>query len=399
MGQRIPSGSHVHIITPGDHFSPSTGSAIPTVVHGLASATPDHEPRTRVAVARGTYMDRYPTADVLEYEPAAARRLDRYADLISAGVRLPRRGARRMLGAALASQSTWPPSVILAHNAPQVVPLVDTRLHVPVLYAHNELLRTYSHRESAATLAAAPVIACVSDFLAERTAQRLPVSLRGRVATVPNGVDITFFRPDPGRTAGQSVHVVYVGRMFPDKGPDVLVDAIARLRRPDLHATLMGTVNFAPGAPISPYERRLRRMAAPLGDRVKWLPFQPRHDVAAVLRSADVVVVPSRWAEPFALTVLEGMASGAAVVATRTGGIPEAAGDAAILVSPGDPVALAEALEWLTDDRTALKRLRASARKHALANDWASSRRRLDAVLKEHGVTNAAAGTVEGMRP
>lgn len=53
-----------------------------------------------------------------------------------------------------------------------------------------------------------------------------------------------------------------------------------------------------------------------------------------VLRTADVVVVPSRWAEPFALTALEGMAAGAAVVASDIGGIPEAVGTAGILVPP-----------------------------------------------------------------
>ena len=56
----------VHVITPGDHFSPSTGSAIPTVVDGLCRFRPDGVPRPAVAVARGTYPDRYDSADIIE---------------------------------------------------------------------------------------------------------------------------------------------------------------------------------------------------------------------------------------------------------------------------------------------------------------------------------------------
>jgi glycosyltransferase involved in cell wall biosynthesis len=398
MAPLVAAGSHLHVITPGDHFSPSTGSAVPTVVHGLAGATPPGQPRTRVAVARGTYPDHYPTADVVPYDQVRPRRWDRYADAIAARVGLLRAGARRELGAALTGQGAWEPSVVLAHNAPQLVALVDERRHAPVLYAHNQLLRTYSAREAGQALGAAVAVVCVSDFLSERTADRLPPSLRERVVTVRNGVDAAFFHPEPGRAPGEALHVVYVGRMLRDKGPDLLLDALGRLDRPDVRATFVGTVGFAPDAELSPYERELRRSADPLGDRVTWLPFRPRPDVARILRTADVVVVPSRWPEPFALTVLEGMASGAAVVAARIGGVPEAAGDAALLVPPDDPRALGDALDALADDRDLLARLRAAGRAHAVAHDWTTARARLDAVLEDRGVTAPAAPVTEAGR-
>lgn len=406
MAGPVAAGSYLHVITPGDHFSPSTGSAIPTVVHGLSAATPPGRPRSRVAVATGTYPDRYPSADVVEYRQRPPHRLDRYADAVAARAGLPRRGARRVLSATLTDQRDWPPSVVLAHNMPQLVDLVDTDRHAAVLYAHNELFRTYSPREAGRALSRVGAVVCVSDFLAGRTADRLPPALRERLVVVHNGVDTALFHPDveagPGgagrRTAelpargdrDDRLHVVFVGRTVREKGPDLLVDALVRLGRPDIRATVVGAFGFAPDGPLTDYERDLRRAAAPLGHAVTWLPFQGRQEVARLLRGADVVVVPSRWPEPFALVALEGMASGAATVAARTGGIPEAVGDAGLLVPPGDPVALAEALDGLADDRSLLARLRTAARAHAVAHDWSVARRTLDRHLETHGLTRPA---------
>ncbi len=386
---------HAHVITPGDHFSPRTGSAIPTVVHGLATAGLAAGARTHVVVARGTYPDRYDSATVLEYDERPSRRGDRYLDAASSRLGLGRPRARRRYAATVAAQASWEPSVVLAHNAPQLVAEVDAARHTPVLYAHNELLRTYSPREATRVLGRAGAVVCVSGYVAERTADRLPPRLRDRVRVVHNGVDTALFRPgDAARAAGEPLRVVFVGRTVPEKGPDVLVDALLRLRRSDVVTTVVGTPHFAPGAPLTRYERDLRAAARPLGDAVRWLPFQPRNEVASLMRAADVVVVPSRWAEPFALTVLEGMASGAAVVAARTGGIPEAAGDAGVLVPPGSADALAAALEGLADDSTFLAATRERCLRHARAHDWRAARRRLDTVLADLGLTSARpAGT------
>ena len=149
---------HVHLITPGDHFSPRTGSAIPTVVHGLCASTPAGDPVPAVLVARGTYPDRYPSAEVVEYPLVQGRRTDRYADPALGRIGFGRPGARRVLAPALAAQHGWDASIVLAHNLPQAIALVDAARHAPVLYAHNDLLRTYSAGEAAAALSAAAAI-------------------------------------------------------------------------------------------------------------------------------------------------------------------------------------------------------------------------------------------------
>ncbi|WP_069387940.1 glycosyltransferase family 4 protein, partial [Cellulosimicrobium cellulans] len=332
----------VHVITPGDHFSPRTGSAVPTVVDGLSSAAAPGTPAARVLVAHGTYPERYASATVLEYPEVAAGRADRYLDAALPRLGLPRLASRRVLGAATRTQGAWDPSWVLAHNAPALVPLVDARRHAPVLYCHNQVLRTYSAREAARTLGPAAAVVCVSDHLAEQVRDRLPRSLRARVATVRNGVDAGAFAVPRVPRSGR-LRVVYVGRVIPDKGVHVLLDAVARLGRDDVEVTVVGRPGFDPHAPLTPYEQDLRTRAAATAASVRFASFLDRAALPGVLAAADVVVVPSVWPEPFGLTALEGMAAGAAVVASAVGGLPEAVGDAAVLLAPGDAAALSGA--------------------------------------------------------
>lgn len=341
-------------------------------MHGLSSAGP----RSAVLVARGTYAPRYTSADVIEYDEAPPRRTDRYLDLVAGTLGLARPGVRRGLAAALRAQESWPGSVVLAHNAPQAVPLVALR-HTPVLYAHNQLLRTYGRREAARVLDRAAAVVCVSEYLADETARMLPAGLRERVRAVPNGVDAAQF-DGPRQPHGETTSITFVGRVIPDKGVHVLLDAVRLLGRPDLRVTVVGRPGFAADAPLTPYELRLRRDAAAMRGSVEFASFVPRTGLPEVLRRADVLVVPSVWPEPFGLTALEGMAAGAAVVASDVGGLPEAVGDAGILVPPADAAALAEVLEALADDDALLAGTQAAGRRRAAELTWARARARLD---------------------
>lgn len=371
----------IHVITPGDHFSPSTGSATVSVVHGLSAANPPGRPRPAVVVAEGTYADRYDSADVIEYAQRATRRSDRYVDLALSKLGAGRRRARERYRAALTGQEDWDPGFVIGHNAVQLIPSVDAHRHVPVLYAHNDLLRTYSRREAAATLGPASAIIAVSSYLADRLRSSLPLGLRDRVQVVANGVDVAAFDA-PDRPSGRPLQVAFLGRMVREKGADVLVQALTLLNRPDIQTRIIGSEGFDPRSVPSAFERMLRQAAAPLGDRIEFLPFQPRAEVIGLLAAADVVVVPSRWPEPFALTVLEGMASGAAVIASDIGGIPEACGGAGILVAPGDARALADALAALADDEHELRDLQRTGVERAQARDWRVAAGELDAILR-----------------
>jgi len=158
-------------------------------------------------------------------------------------------------------------------------------------------------------------------------------------------------RTPSGRDPGLAHPLVLaVGRLHPQKGYDVLVDALP----------LLGDVTVAV-AGDGPLRAELEARAP----QVRWL--GRRDDVADLYAVADVVVLPSVW-EARSLTAQEALRAGRPLVATAVGGLPALVGDGAVLVPPGDPVALATEVRRLLDDPVAAADL--AARGHAVAARW-----------------------------
>lgn len=375
----------IHALTPGDHFSPRTGSAIPTVVHGLAGAArldDPHAPRHAVLLDGSTFAPRYASADLLEYVGAPApSQIDRILDPLLARAGRRRVATERYWSPLADALSGEEPAIVVAHNAPVLPSLLRRLPHRVVLYAHNDLFRTIGRAEAHRILAPAAAIVCVSDHLAERTRRRLPREFHDRVHVVGNGVDPLQFQPRADDGAARPLRVMFVGRVVEEKGPDVLLEAAARLTRPDLEILVVGSSGFDAAAAPTRFERRLRELAARSPAPVSFRPFEARAGLPALLADADILVVPSRWAEPSGLTVGEGMASGLAVVASRVGGIPEVLGDAGVLVPPDRPDALAAALDALVSDEERRRELGRRARERATTRDWEWSWAALKRVL------------------
>lgn len=199
-------------------------------------------------------------------------------------------------------------------------------------------------------------VVCVSE--AERETG-LAAGVRARWAVVPNGVDLTVFRPDGPRyaVADGAPLVVCVGRLCRQKGQDVLLRAWPAVRRevPRAHLVLAGA---------GPDEEALRR-AAPEGVTF----VGATEDAARWYRAADLVVQPSRW-EGMALAPLEAMACGRAVVLTEVGGARESLpplDTAHCLVGPGDAEALAQRLVRLLRDTPLRAALADRALRHVRA--------------------------------
>jgi glycosyltransferase involved in cell wall biosynthesis len=378
----------LHAITPGDHYSPRTGSAIPTVVDGLATAAARDGATFRhiVAVDRSTMSPRYGSAAVIEYTgaPRPSRR-DRYTDVLSGLAGRPRSALARYYEPVATAVRGHGPGVVVAHNAPILPWLLRDADYPTILFVHNELLRTYSRGEAARVLGRADLIVCVSPWLAEKMASRLPRGVADRIRVVPNGVDTDRFAPTHRSSGSQPGHlrVLFVGRTIELKGPDVLVRAMGRLDRDDIDVRIVGSHGFARGFPLTPYERRLREVAASSRSEITFEPFIDRHALPGVYAAADVLVVPSVRSEASGLTAGEGMASGLAVVASRVGGLPGVIGEAGVLVPPGDPDALAGAISELADGRARLRSLQAAARARAISRDWNWAWTKFRAVLEE----------------
>jgi glycosyltransferase involved in cell wall biosynthesis len=169
--------------------------------------------------------------------------------------------------------------------------------------------------------------------------------------------------------------IVAVGRLHPQKGYDVLLDAAARWR------SELPRVPLVVIAGDGPLEQQLRARITAEDLPVRLL--GRRTDVADLLAAADLCVLPSMW-EARSLTAQEALRSGTALVATRTGGLPELLGDAAELVPVADAQALAAAVvRVLTDDAHRAHLVEAGTQQAAGWPDEAATARRLVAVYRE----------------
>ncbi len=175
------------------------------------------------------------------------------------------------------------------------------------------------------------------------------------ITVIPNGVDPRRFCPrGPVAERPDEPLVVFVGRLCHAKAPDVAVRALALMRTQSAWLRLVGDGEDRPGL-----ENLVSSLG--LGGRVEFRGFRP--DPAPDLRAADVVVIPSRY-DGMALVLLEAMACGAAIVATRVSGSSALAG-AGQLVPAEDPESLALAADALLADPRRRRLLGAAAREKA----------------------------------
>jgi glycosyltransferase involved in cell wall biosynthesis len=170
-----------------------------------------------------------------------------------------------------------------------------------------------------------------------------------RVRVIPLGVDTRMFHPRPApRVPGRVVAVASADS--PLKGVATLLRAFAKLTTErDAVLTLVGKPT--PGGPTDQLAGELA-----LGDRVRFVSGISDLELAELIASAELAVVPSLY-EGFSLPAVEHMASGTPLIATRTGALPEVTGDAALLVQPGDAEELATALRTLHDSPAGRDRL------------------------------------------
>jgi glycogen synthase len=133
--------------------------------------------------------------------------------------------------------------------------------------------------------------------------------------------------------------VIFVGRLVSDKGCDLVLRALHLLKFRDSRPTL----TFVGGGPE---EEQLRADAQFLGvqDQVEFAGPQSGVRLAKLIQSHRVMVVPSRWAEPFGIVALEGLACGCRLVVSKQGGLPEAVGEFGLTFPNGDVSALADRL-------------------------------------------------------
>jgi len=222
----------------------------------------------------------------------------------------------------------------------------------------------------------AAALVCVSATTADRLRERCdPV---GRVFVVPHGVDRQRFTPDEpragadrdalGRLGVHPPYVLFVGTIEPRKAVPVLVAAFDRIatRHPELRLVLAGRPGWGADALAQALGSARHR------DRVVRLGYVGDETVPVLLRNAAAVAYPA-LEEGFGLPALEALACGAPLVTTTGTAMAEMAGEAALLVPPGDAAALAEALATAVDGGHGADRRRRLGLEVAAAHSWDAS--------------------------
>jgi len=196
-----------------------------------------------------------------------------------------------------------------------------------------------------------------------------------RVAVVPCGVDLDLFRPQDKKAARRALGysderiILFVGRIEPLKGIDILINAVAQLGdESDFHVLIVGGDNRS-RRQVS----HLQELASDLGigERVCFLGAVDHEQLPLYYNAADVCVVPSYY-ESFGLVALEAMACGTPVVASRVGGLTGTVrdGETGYLISWRCPEPFAERLELLLGNETLRHRFGESARETVERYRW-----------------------------
>ena len=199
-----------------------------------------------------------------------------------------------------------------------------------------------------------------------------------RIAVIPCGVDTALFAPgdrDAARASlglGDGPLLLYVGRIAPIKGLETLLDALGCLRGTGHPARLVvvgGDTDERSGGHEGALRRRATRQG--LGDAVTFVGAQSQDRLRDYYVAADATVLPSYY-ESFGMVALEAMACGSAVIASRVGGLQTTVRDGVtgVLVSEGDPCALAATIERVLDDTVLRWRLGREGVRWAASHRW-----------------------------
>jgi glycosyltransferase involved in cell wall biosynthesis len=271
----------------------------------------------------------------------------------------------RFVAATLGTLRRVGPALIEVHNRPEIalaLALLFPRTPVGLLL-NNDPVTMRAARSPAARrrlLRRLRPVMAASDYVRRRFMEGIDPSL-GRVEVLHNCIDLAVI---PAPAARENL-VLFAGRVVADKAPDSFIRACA-LALPSLpgwRAEIIGADGMSATSRETDYVRQIKTQATAAG--VAMTGYRDHPLVLEAMTRAAIVIVPSRWNEPFGLTALEALACGAPLIVSPRGGLPEVAGDAAVYANPDDPAEIAAAITALAADPVRRAALSASGRDRA----------------------------------
>ncbi len=223
---------------------------------------------------------------------------------------------------------------------------------------------------------------------------------RDRVAVVPCGVDTDLFRPldqekarrELGLSCGKIL--LFVGRMEPIKGIDLLLQAMVELRStPDPHPGPFPKLILVGGGTEGMDAGKPHAKGGGLDPGLLFLGPQPHGSMPLYYAACDALVIPSRY-ESFGIVALEAAACGRPVIATQVGGLPYAIspGKTSLMVPENDPASLALAIQRILTDEGLAKSLGQAGRVWAEGFSWSRISDQILACYEKARATPSAGG-------
>ncbi len=343
----------------------SQPTGVGTYVLGLVERLPAMSPDDRFHFFSASMKDRYPPRDW----PNNVHLVDRRIPVRALNLAWNRFGwppLDRLVGAPLDLVHSPHPLLVPARRARQIVTIHDLFFLKHPEMSEAEIRRDYVDlvREHARR---ADGVLCVSEHTASEARRLLDVPAE-KIGVTPLGVDRDFQERVADDVVESSLRrlrlprggILYVGSEEKRKNLVSLVMAylnLARRRREVPPLILAG-----PGSSWA-------QGGSQVGPQIRATGYLPRSDVRALMAASAALVLPS-LEEGFGLPVVEAMAAGLPVICTRGSALEEVAGDAAMLVDPGDASGLARAIERLLDDPAAAEALRRRGLERSQLFDW-----------------------------
>ena len=228
-------------------------------------------------------------------------------------------------------------AIILANRPGYAIalpPLTNTKI---ILQLNNDYLNKGKKKAEEIKQRCDLIITC-SNYI-NSLAVGVPCSKNVPVVTVHNGIDIRRFveaEAIPRASLGISEKdyvIFFSGRLTKEKGILELIQAIKKIKTiPNIKLIVTGASFYGADKTTSPYLHELQEASKDIKEKVLFTGFINYDMMPSYLKIANIIVVPSIWEEPFGLTVLEAMAAGVPLIATRSGGIPEICKGVATLI-------------------------------------------------------------------
>lgn len=228
--------------------------------------------------------------------------------------------------------------LIILENRPGYAYKLSQRITCKlILHLHNDLLNKNSKQHDE-ILNCLHKVLTVSDYINSRVCS---IKETDKVRTIHNGINVQRFshqtpnsihRKDLGLLQNDFI-LLFSGRINKDKGVSELLEAMLKLKEyPDIKLLILGSSFFGDTISDNDYISKLKLKAETINSRIFFTGFIPYSILPQYLWISDVAIVPSVWEEPFGNTVVEAMAAGLPLIATRSGGIPEICENVAIIV-------------------------------------------------------------------